>query len=46
MKRHLLKGYAATEVGSLPELDEQYSESLRYLETLAARVGMFSHTTY
>jgi sugar phosphate isomerase/epimerase len=38
LKRHGYEGYVAIDVGNVPNLDEAYRESKRYLEELAGRV--------
>lgn len=40
LKKHGFQGYAAVDVGNVPDLDEQYRESVAYLERLARQHGL------
>lgn len=40
LKKHRFSGYAAVDVGNVPDLDDAYRRSLRFLEDLGREVGI------
>ena len=40
LKKHRFEGYVAVDVGNVPDLDDAYRRSLRYLENLGREVGI------
>ena len=40
LKKHGFQGYVAIDVGRVPDLDEQYLESKRFLEAMAEKYGL------
>ncbi len=42
LKKHGFDGYVAVDVGGMPDIDEQYQESKRFLEEVAHRVSFKS----
>ena len=40
LKKHEFDGYVAVDVGNVPDVDAEYTESKRFLESLATRLGV------
>jgi sugar phosphate isomerase/epimerase len=40
LKKHKFSGYVAVDVGMVPDLDEQYRESVEFLKMMAAKHGL------